>query len=50
MRSVFVSKQKKEKHHKSHLTPEDKKLGKVHIYLLISMIVVGLAVGLYNMQ
>jgi len=35
---------------KSHLSPEEKKMGKNHIYILIAMIVIGLAAGLYYMQ
>lgn len=45
-----MSKLKKQKAVKSHLTPEEKKLGKTHIYILLGMIVIGLAVGLYYMQ
>jgi hypothetical protein len=45
-----MSKLKKQKMVKSHLTADEKKLGKIHIYILVSMIVIGLAVGLYYMQ
>lgn len=43
----------KQKHHnKSHLSTEEKKIGKSHIYLLIGMIIVGGAIGIYflNLQ
>ena len=36
--------------HKTKLTPDEKKLGRNHIYILIGMIVVGLVLALYNMQ
>jgi hypothetical protein len=45
-----VSKIKKNKNQKSHLTAEEKKMGKMHIYILISMIFLGLAVALYQLQ
>lgn len=38
----------KHKAYKSHLAPEERKLGKQHIYILIGMIVIGIAVGLYH--
>ena len=41
---------KKIKPQKSHLTVSEKELGKKHVYLIIGMIVVGLAVAIYNMQ
>lgn len=43
-------KNKKNKGMKSHLSAEDKALGRQHIYLLIGIIVVGAAIGLYYMQ
>ncbi|MBP9682005.1 MAG: hypothetical protein KBD76_11415 [Bacteriovorax sp.] len=45
-----MSKVKKHKVLKSHLSAEEKQLGKMHIYVLIGIIVVGLAFGLYYMQ
>lgn len=45
-----MPKVKKHKVNKSHLTTEEKKLGKMHIYVLVGIIVVGLAFGLYHMQ
>ncbi|MDO9184019.1 MAG: hypothetical protein Q7U04_16510 [Bacteriovorax sp.] len=45
-----MSKLKSNKHQKSHLTVEDKKLGKVHVYILIAMIAIGIAIALFNMQ
>lgn len=47
-----MSKLKNKKQHglKSHLTPEQKAFGKQQIYILIGMIVIGAAVGLYYMQ
>lgn len=41
---------KKNKPLKSHLTADEKELGKKHVYMIIAMIVVGLAVAIYNMQ
>lgn len=41
---------KKSKHAKSHLSPEEKAFGKQQIYILVGMIVIGLAFGLYYMQ
>ena len=35
---------------KSHLKPEEKKLGRLHIYVLIAMIVVSIAIALYHMN
>jgi hypothetical protein len=35
---------------KSHLAPEAKELGKQHIYILIGMIIIGIAIGLYNLN
>ena len=42
----------KHKHqaHKSHLRPEDRKMGKQHIYILIGMIIMGIAIGLYRIN
>jgi hypothetical protein len=42
----------KQKHkvNKSHLPPEARKLGKQHIYILIGMIIVGIAIGLYRIN
>ncbi len=40
----------KNKTHKTKLTSEEKKLGRTDLYILISMIVVGLALGLYYMH
>jgi len=40
----------KHKPHKSHLAPEDRKMGKQHIYILIGMIIVGIAMGLYHIS
>lgn len=45
-----MSKLKAAKIHKSKLTSEQKSFGKTQIYILIGMIVVGLALALYNMQ
>ena len=45
-----MSKLKKQKVVKSHLTPEEKKLGKNHVYILLSMIAIGLVIALYHMQ
>jgi hypothetical protein len=45
-----VSKLKNNKKVKSHLSVEDKKLGKTHVYILLGMIVIGIAIGLYRMQ
>lgn len=45
-----MPKVKNNKKLKSHLTPEEKKMGKRHVYILLSMIVIGIAVGLYNMR
>jgi hypothetical protein len=47
---ISMGKAKAHKIQKTKLTEEDKKLGKSHIYILISMIVIGLALALYNMQ
>lgn len=33
-----------------HLTVEEKELGKKRIYIIIGMIIIGLAVAMYNMQ
>lgn len=41
---------KKNKPQKSHLSSIEKETGKKNVYLLIAMIVVGLAVAIYNMQ
>ena len=45
-----MSKLKNHKKVKSHLTPEEKKIGKTHVYILLGMIVIGIAIGLYRMQ
>ena len=45
-----MAKAKNKKAVKSHLTEEDKRIGKTHIYILIGMIIIGLAIGLYYMQ
>jgi len=41
---------KSKKPHKATLTNEDREIGKQRIYILLGMIVLGLAVALYNMQ
>ena len=41
---------KKIKPQKSTLTKDEKALGKTHVYIIIGMIVVGLALAVYNMQ
>jgi uncharacterized membrane protein YczE len=33
-----------------NLTEEEKELGKKRIYIIIGMIIIGLAVAMYNMQ
>lgn len=38
---------KNKKHQKSHLTAEEKKLGKSHLYFLLGMIVIGGVIGIY---
>lgn len=40
----------KHKAHKSNLPPEARKLGKQHIYILVGMIVIGILVGLYQVN
>lgn len=45
-----MSKLKTPKIHKSKLTAEQKNFGKNQIIILVAMIVVGLALALYNMQ
>jgi hypothetical protein len=42
----------KQKHkvQKSHLGVEERKLGKQHIYILIGMIIAGIALGLYQLN
>ncbi len=35
---------------KSHLTKEEKKLGKSHLYLLLGMIIIGAVLGIYYMK
>ncbi|MBC7538764.1 MAG: hypothetical protein H7281_08085 [Bacteriovorax sp.] len=45
-----MSKLKSNKKLKSHLTIEEKKMGKTHVYILLGMIVIGIAIGLYRMQ
>lgn len=32
------------------LTPEERELGKKRIYIIVGMIIIGLAVAIYNMQ
>jgi hypothetical protein len=41
---------KKNKPQKSHLTADEKKLGKNHVYLLIGMIIAGLIMAAYHMH
>lgn len=41
---------KKTKVQKSQLSAQERELGKKRIYLIIGMIVAGLAVALYNIQ
>lgn len=45
-----MGKLKATKVQKTKLTAEDRKLGMGHIYILITMIVVGLALAMYNMR
>jgi hypothetical protein len=45
-----VSKLKAKKAPKSHLSAEEKEFGKTKIYILVGMIMIGLAIGLYYMQ
>lgn len=45
-----MSKLKNKKKVKSHLTPEERKMGKTDIYILIGMIVIGVAIAFYNLQ
>ena len=45
-----MTKAKALKNKKSHLTEEDKKLGKMHIYMLVGMIIAGILVALYLMH
>ena len=45
-----MTKAKALKNKKSHLSEEDKKLGKVHIYMLVGMIIASIAVALYIMH
>lgn len=45
-----MSKIKNNKKLKSHLTPEEKMLGKTHVYILLGMIVIGIAIALYNIN
>jgi hypothetical protein len=45
-----MSKLKSNKKQKSHLTAEEKKMGKTHVYILLGMIVIGIAIALYSMQ
>jgi hypothetical protein len=40
----------KHKAHKSHLAPADKQLGRQHVYILIGMIIIGIAIGLYRLN
>ena len=40
---------KKTKAAKSKLTPSQVREGKIHIYMLLSMIIIGLAIAAYNM-
>jgi len=32
------------------LSPEDRELGKKRIYIIVGMIIIGLAIAIYNMQ
>ncbi len=41
---------KSKKPHKATLTTEDREIGKQRIFILLGMIVLGLAVAVYNMQ
>lgn len=41
---------KKLKKAKSTLSNKEKAIGKNHIYILLAMIVVGLAIAIYNIQ
>ncbi|MGZ3788838.1 MAG: hypothetical protein ACXVLQ_09960 [Bacteriovorax sp.] len=45
-----MSKLRNKKVEKSHLTAEQKEFGKTQIYVLVGMIVIGLAAALYYMQ
>lgn len=45
-----MPKLKNNKKMKSHLTAEEKQMGKTSVYILLGMIVVGIVIGLYNMQ
>jgi len=42
----------KQKHkvHKSHLGPEEKKMGRQHIYILVGMVIFGILIGLYRVN
>lgn len=41
---------KSKKSHKASLTTADREIGKQRIFILIGMIILGLAVAIYNMQ
>ena len=45
-----MGKLKNKKIAKSHLTPEDRKIGKNHVYILVGMIIIGIVVGIYHIQ
>jgi hypothetical protein len=45
-----VTKAKALKNKKSHLSEEDKKIGKIHIYILVGMIIASIVIALYLMQ
>jgi len=47
-----MSKNKHGHHVKSHLSSEEKKLGKSHLYLLLGIIALGAVIGIYyiNLQ
>jgi uncharacterized membrane protein YczE len=41
---------KSSRKHSNSLSPEEKELGKKRIYIILGMIIIGLAVAIYNMQ
>jgi HD-GYP domain-containing protein (c-di-GMP phosphodiesterase class II) len=45
-----VTKAKAIKNKKSHLSEEDKKIGKIHIYILVGMIIASIVIALYLMH
>ena len=45
-----MTKAKALRNKKSHLSEEDKKLGKVHIYILVGMVIASIVVALYLMH